>query len=352
MKPAEPSPDLDPSSLLARYSTLVRAAITPQLRCEEDLAPYYGMMAYHLGWVDQAFAHQQGRSGKSVRPALCLLFAEGLGARAEDCAPLAAGIELLHNFTLVHDDIEDRSPTRRGRPTAWAVWGEAQSINMGDGLFALAHLVWHDAPLARRNPAAFIEILRSLERTILTLCEGQFLDIAGEGSLEVAAGDYLRMVGRKTAALLGESAWVGARAATEDPVTLQAVREFGYRLGLAFQIRDDLLGIWGAEEETGKSASSDIATRKMTLPVVLALEQGDAEVRRQVRAIYGRPPADDDDADRVRALLSAAGADRLSAAQEEDQWRAAMEALDRVALAPAWRDCLTRFAQMLVARRG
>lgn len=351
-------------ALVARYGDLVRRAIVPYLHGGDgavsrpggaagpQLGGFYGMMAYHLGWVDASFSPQPGRAGKSIRPVLCLLLAEALGGSAADCAALAAGIELLHNFTLIHDDIEDRSPTRRGRPAAWMLWGEAQAINTGDGLYALTHLVWLGTPLARRDPAGFIEILSSLERTILALCEGQYLDIGGEGSLEIAAADYYTMIGRKTAALLGESAWVGARAAGADERAGGLARSFGHELGLSFQIRDDLLGIWGAEEETGKSASSDIATRKMTLPVILALEHGPTSVREALRRRYGSPPEGEDDADQVRALLAEAGADRLAAAREEEHWQAAMRALADLPVAPDWRERLARFAAMLVARRA
>lgn len=337
---------------LAHYAALIRAELDAAVRASGPLAGFYGMMAYHLGWVDRDFAAQPARVGKNLRPALCLLLCDGLGGDLRDGAPIAAGIELLHNFSLVHDDIEDRSPTRRGRPTIWTLWGEAQAINAGDGLFVLSHQVCLRSPLATRDPAAFVEILRSFEGTIVKLCEGQYLDIVYEASLEVSSSAYLTMIGRKTAALIGEAAWIGARLATEDSRVLADARRLGEALGLAFQIRDDLLGIWGDEVETGKSASSDIATRKMTFPVILALEEGSAEQRRALRLRYGVAPSDPDDEAAIRSLLRASGAHDRAIAAEQAHWQEAMQALDRLPLAPGWAGLLRAFAGSFVQRRA
>lgn len=340
----------DLQARLIRYSTLVRAEIERALRSAPALRPFYGMMAYHIGLQDRHFEQIPARSGKSLRPSLCLLLAEGLGADASECAPLAAGIELLHNFSLVHDDIEDRSETRRGRPTVWSIWGEAQGINTGDGLFSLAHQLWLSTPVAERDPAALIEMLRSLERAILALCEGQFLDIGGEGNLTLTSEDYLAMIARKTASLIGESAWVGCRAATADPAVLTSARTFGTELGLAFQIRDDLLGIWGDEDTTGKSASSDIATRKMTLPVILALEVPDAVAAVQLQKLYSTPPSTEHDSLHIRTLLENLGGRSAAERHEEQHWNAAMEALDALPLHTAWRESVRAFARSFVDR--
>jgi geranylgeranyl diphosphate synthase type I len=279
-----------------------------------------------------------------------MLVAQALGAAAEDTVSLAAGIELLHNFSLIHDDIEDRSSTRRGRPTIWSLWGDAQAINAGDGMLSLAHLAWLHSPLASRDRAAFLVTLRSLEETILALCEGQFLDIGAEGSLTLMVDQYLAMIGRKTAALIGEAAWVGARAASASDGVLEGARSFGRELGLAFQIRDDLLGIWGDERVTGKSVSSDIATRKMTLPVIIGLTEGTAAQRALLRELYSTPPRYDDDEMRIRRLLEAAGADRRSASEADMHWQRAMDALSVLPISPAWREHLVTYARWFVER--
>ena len=337
---------------LSHYAALIRAELNAAVAGTASLVGFYSMMAYHLGWVDRDFVAQPARAGKSLRPALCLLLCEGLEGDLREASALAAGIELLHNFSLVHDDIQDRSPTRRGRPAVWSIWGEAQAINTGDGLFALAHLACLRSSLAARDPAAFVEILRGFEGTIIRLCEGQYLDIKSEGSLEVSSSAYLAMIGCKTAALIGEAAWIGARLATVDEGVLASARRFGEELGLAFQIRDDLLGIWGDERETGKSASSDIATRKMTLPVILALEEGSADVRRILRERYGSPPNEPDDEAAIRSLLEEAGAQARAAGAEQHHWQEAMQALEQLPLAAGWAELLRTFAQSFVQRRA
>ncbi|HVC79437.1 MAG TPA: polyprenyl synthetase family protein [Chloroflexota bacterium] len=340
----------DLPSLIARYGQITRHEMESVVTLSPGLEAFHGMIAYHLGWVDQHFIPDPARSGKSLRPALCLLVAEALGADLKECAAFAAGIELLHNFTLVHDDIQDRSPTRRGRPAVWTLWGEAQAINVGDSLYSLAHQAWLRSPLAERDPAACLAILRALEDTTLGLCEGQHLDISGEGSLELSSDLYLTMIGRKTAGLMGAAAWVGARCAGDDPGRLHQARTFGYEMGLAFQIRDDLLGIWGEEWVTGKSASSDISSRKMTLPVVLALEYGTAQQRAALRARYGGPPADSDDEQVIRALLASAGADSRTTDQEAAHWEAGLRALAALEVSPEWTARLEAFAGGFVAR--
>jgi geranylgeranyl diphosphate synthase type I len=169
-------PHCDPNMLadrLSSYAEAVRVCMNELFGAAPGLEPFYGMMAYHLGWVDEQYKPRDGRTGKSLRPSLCMLLGEALGAAPAAVAPLAAGIELLHNFSLIHDDIQDQSTTRRNRPTVWSLWGTAQAINAGDGLFSLAHLAWFRSDLAERDAQAFTAIVRSLESTILGLCEGQ-----------------------------------------------------------------------------------------------------------------------------------------------------------------------------------
>jgi geranylgeranyl pyrophosphate synthase len=171
----------------------------------------------------------------------------------------------------------------------------------------------------------------------------------GEGSLDISSDAYLRMIGRKTAALIGEAAWVGARAATSDATTLAAARTFGYELGIAFQIRDDVLGIWGDERKTGKSASSDVATRKMTLPIVIALESAPEAVRAEMRLLYGSTPSTSSDR-RIRELLDIARAEAIAGEHEERHWQLAMRALDDIPLPIEWRASIRSYARSFVGR--
>ena len=249
------------------------------------LTGYYGMLLYHLGWADEHFALTHISSGKRIRPVLCLLACESAQGDVTHAIPAAAAIELLHNFSLIHDDIEDHSPARRGRPSVWALWGIPQATNSGDGLFTLAHLAIdrlsdRGVPLERVFAARMI-----FDQACLSLTHGQYLDLAFESRASVSVDEYMAMISGKTAALIGATAAIGATMAGSS--TVPHYQTFGRELGLAFQIQDDVLGIWGDEALTGKSAESDVATRKKSLPVVYALERSE-----RLRALYAAPEVD------------------------------------------------------------
>ncbi len=249
------------------------------------LAGYYGMLNYHLGWADEHFAPAQINSGKRIRPMLCLLACQSAQGDPQQALPAAAAIELLHNFSLIHDDIEDSSPTRRGRPALWALWGIPQATNSGDGLFTLAH-VEIDCLRDRDVPPGRILAARVIfDKACLALTHGQYLDLSFESRPSVSVDEYLVMISGKTAALIGAAAAIGATVA--GSLAADQYEAFGRELGLAFQIQDDILGIWGDEALTGKSAQSDVATRKKSLPVVYALEQSS-----KLRGLYATPQVD------------------------------------------------------------
>lgn len=237
-----------------------------------ELNRHYNMMHYHLGWVDETFAPTTGKSGKRLRPLLCLLVTEAAGGSTERAMPAAVALELLHNFSLVHDDIEDNSATRRGRPTIWKVWGIPQAINVGDGLFALTHFVLDELVERGVTPARAMEAIRAFDAACVALTEGQFLDMSFEARRDVTLEEYLRMIEGKTAALIGIACQLGALIAGAPPETVAHYARFGKHLGMAFQIQDDWLGVWGEEAVTGKPVGDDIRERKKNYPVVYALE--------------------------------------------------------------------------------
>jgi geranylgeranyl diphosphate synthase type I len=228
------------------------------------------MLAYHMGWEGKG-AGPEAR-GKRVRPLLVLLTNAAAGGEWEQALPAAAAVELIHNFSLIHDDIEDNSPLRRRRPTVWKLWGVAQAINTGDSMFTLAHLA-----LLRlsetTSPDIVIQAISVLQETCLRLTQGQYLDIAYETRGDLSLEDYWPMVSGKTAALLAACTELGALVADVSEPRRTAYHQFGYSLGLAFQAQDDLLGIWGDSALTGKSAKSDLLAGKKSLPVLFGLCQ-------------------------------------------------------------------------------
>ncbi|MDX1613459.1 MAG: polyprenyl synthetase family protein [Candidatus Promineifilaceae bacterium] len=243
--------------------------------------PFFGMMHYHMGWADAELLPANVNGGKRVRPLLCLLACAAAGGDWVQAVPAAAALELLHNFTLIHDDIQDASPTRRGRPTLWQLWGANQAINSGDAMFALAHIAMSRL-LDRDVPAPIVvRSLRRLDETCLDLTRGQHADMDFENRTEVSVEEYLAMIDGKTAALLSLSAELGARVARCDADIVSRFASFGRELGLAFQVRDDILGIWGDEAIIGKSAATDIVTRKKSLPILYGLSRS-----AQLRQLY------------------------------------------------------------------
>lgn len=241
-------------------------------------AVYYEMLTYHMGWTGEGAGPEA--AGKRIRPLMVLLCAAasaGLDTDApldqpnwKKALPAAAAVELVHNFSLVHDDIQDNSDKRRGRPTLWTKWGMPQAINAGDGLFVLSNLAVTD--LAENYPADLaLRAARVLHETCLDLTRGQYMDISYEERLDLGEDDYWPMITGKTAALLAGCCQMGAILGGADPATEAAYRDFGLALGLAFQVQDDILGIWGDEAVTGKSAASDLLEGKKSLPVLYGL---------------------------------------------------------------------------------
>lgn len=237
----------------------------------EPTMPFKEMLSYHMGWSGEGAGPDA--TGKRIRPILLMLTTSSCGGDWKKSLPAAAAVELVHNFSLVHDDIQDKSEKRRGRSTVWVNWGAPLAINVGDALFVLSNLAIQD--LKNDYPGnTVVEVAGILYNTCLDLTRGQFLDMSFEQRKDVKVEEYWQMVTGKTASLLSSSCNIGAVLGDADPATREAYRSFGHYLGLAFQIQDDILGIWGDENVTGKSNSSDLIERKKTLPILVGLSKG------------------------------------------------------------------------------
>jgi len=259
---------------LAEFTVEVRPLIEGELKRvvygvgDEKYAGLREMLAYHLGWEGEGAGEKA--QGKRIRPLLVLLSTAAAGNDWKDALPAAAAIELIHNFSLIHDDIEDRSDFRHGRKTVWAIWGEPQAINAGDCMFSLA---FRALVQSSNKPENVISAVDRLQDTCIRLTRGQYLDMAFETAGNLPIESYWSMVSGKTAALLSCSSSIGATITGADTETIEALHVFAWNLGLAFQAQDDWLGIWGDSVLTGKSSDSDLMTGKKSLPVLLGLRE-------------------------------------------------------------------------------
>jgi len=329
---------------LTRYLPRIEDEMKALLDIDGELVRHYGMMGYHLGWLDEQLSPDQEIQGKRLRPVLCLLSCEAVGGEVEHALPAAAAVELIHNFSLIHDDIEDGSKVRRHRPTVWKLWGQPQAINVGDGMYAAAYvelsrLVERGVPAERSMRA-----MHTLSVTCLTLTEGQYLDMAFEQQPEVELENYLRMIRFKSAALIACATELGALLGGAEAAVVAAYRAFGENLGMAFQVIDDILGVWGAEDETGKSASSDILTRKKTLPIVYGMRDP------ALQSLFGQEEVGVRDVPRVVEILERCGA-RAYAEQTAEAYSAqALSHLEQAGLDTAAHRAIGQLARWLLGR--
>jgi geranylgeranyl diphosphate synthase, type I len=292
-------------------------------------------MRYHLGWEDAAGGEIDAGAGKMLRPALCLLCCEAVGGEPRRAMPAAVALELLHNFTLIHDDIEDGSETRHGRPTLWTLVGVPQAINAGDGLFVLARRTLLELAGESVREDRVLRAARVLDDACVTLCEGQHADLGFESRPRVSQAEYEAMIAGKTAALLGAAAEIGAIAGGADDETARALGQYGRMLGMAFQVQDDALGIWGDPDVTRKPVSDDIRSRKKSFPVVYAMDHLGGDDRERIERIYGADTVGENDVAQVLALLDTAGA-RGASSRAAQRWAsAATEALRPLSLGDA-----------------
>jgi geranylgeranyl diphosphate synthase type I len=327
--------DIDIAELIAATEGEIRGLVRDR---DESTAGMYEMVRYHLG-LDGSV----GRGGKRIRPLLGLLAYASITGEYERALPGAAAVELGHNFSLVHDDIEDGDTERRHRPTLWAVHGIPQAINTGDTLFTLSRIALHRLTDLGFSDSKVLRLVRLYDETCLALCEGQYIDIwTSEHEDTMSVELYFDMIGRKTAALIAASIEAGALLATDDEAVIARYRSFGWELGLAFQLNDDLLGIWGAERTTGKEPS-DLVRHKKTLPVIYAFEHAGPEDRERLRTLYAdASPAPADVAEAV-AILERTGARDFTRTAARRHRDAALAELDAAGVVrPEARDALER----------
>jgi geranylgeranyl diphosphate synthase type I len=344
--------DLD--SYMQETARLVDQEIQAVLDSGVDDSWMRGAIEYHFGWADAGFAplplDQRASGGKKLRSALVLLSYQGaMTTRAggsnghldlvatENAMPFAAAVELVHNFSLVHDDIEDGDQTRRGRPTLWSLCGQPQAINVGDALHALAYACIARLKEHGVDDGGWAALIAALARTVVEMTIGQRRDMSYETTVEINMDMYLQMIAGKTAGVIACATFGGALLALgdADPLARNALagyREFGRQLGLGFQIRDDVLGIWGVESDTGKSARKDIRRRKKSFPIVFAFGAVSTIEREHLQQLYATTSElSEDNEGEVRQILDGCRAAEYAQSRVELHAERARSALSEAA---------------------
>lgn len=318
---------IQPSMLKAIESELQRqVARLDQPRTK----PFHEMLTYHMGWTGEGAG--SNATGKRIRPLLTLLVAASCSDDGNNksngidwlrAVSAAASIELIHNFSLAHDDIQDNSELRRGRKTVWVKWGSPMAINAGDALFVIANQSILD--LVQHYPAeVVVRAATILNNSCLELTQGQYLDMSYEEKTDLKIEDYWPMVGGKTSSLLSTCTQIGALLGYANDERIEAFRQFGYHLGLAFQVQDDILGIWGDESLTGKSVASDLVEGKNSLPVLYGLEKDGKFAKR-----WQQGPILFHEVNDVAALLEAEGGKAFAEKMSEEETQKALGYLQK-----------------------
>ena len=332
---------------LTRYRERVSEAMGDFLADREG--KLYEMVNYHLGFAGPG---ANGKlQGKAIRSSLALFTTEALGGNPNDALPAAVSLELIHNFSLVHDDIQDDARTRRGRESVQHRWSPEQAINAGDGLKDLSLLALTELSSTDRNGRT-VKAFDALTRYSLRMIKGQVMDLDYTERTDVNIDGYLEMICNKTCALLEGSFHLGGIYSDASEEEIEKLVSFGRLLGYVFQIRDDWLGIWGEPEESGKSAKSDLVEKKRSFPVVYAFQQGTGETLSRLKELYyADGKLNENEITEIKSILEELGAREETNAYAEKYWNQAMECLGSMGLADWAKDDLEKFGTFLLNRQ-
>ena len=345
--PAKPVDTLP--AVFLRYRSAINAALRETL--DIDGLPVYQMLRYSMGWSDIHGNSSAGTEGKALRPTLCLFACEATCGSATRALQASVSLELIHNFSLIHDDIQDRDQTRHHRPTLWTVWGEPKALVAGNILRAIAAM---SVSRLVEQGVTFDGVLRVnslLTEAYLDMIEGQYLDISYEGRSDIGIAHYLDMISKKTGALIRCALTIGALIGTRDESTVRAFNDCGRSLGFVFQIRDDMLGIWGDEEATGKPVGADIRRKKSTLPVVFAMSQAQSRDIETLLSIYHGAAVGDKEVASVLDIMERVGAKEYAQSLAAEHRQQALDSLAGVELAPHVLQDMEDLAQFLMVRQ-
>ena len=288
----------------------------------------YDLLRYHMGWTDQQGTPQDSPPRLHFQSMLTMVCCQALSGDYSDSLPAAAGIEFVHNYTLVHGDVQSNRAVSEDRPSVWWVWGPAQAINVGDGLHALGRNTIMRLAQRGISPERVLPAVTSLDKACLALCEGQYMDLEFQEKLMVTSADYHDMIGRKTGALTGCATELGAIAAGAGDNVRATYQKMGQGLGMAWQISLDIADLWGRRDDG--MTSSNILNKKKSLPLIYALENSPLADKRALGNVYMKRVLQPEDVTQVIGILDQAGARQFAESRAREL---AEEALSGTGLA-------------------
>lgn len=320
-------------------------------RLSDTNSSVYSLLRYAMGWSDADGTSVSAPQGKALRPTLCLLTCEAICGEYRRALPPAVSLELIHNFSLIHDDIQDRDEYRRHRPTVWKVWGEPIALTAGNVMRIVADTSVEGLRGDSVAAADIVTVSKVLTEASLEMIEGQYLDVSFEGRSDIGMKSYLDMISRKTGALLRTPMHVGAIMGTGDPAVIESFRECGRSLGYVFQIRDDALGIWSEEKTTGKPVGADIRRKKNSLPIVHAMSQADRTQRQALEHVYEKESVEDADVETVLDIMDGLGTEAFANSMASEHCDRALERLAEVEIPPRARADIEELVTFLLVRQ-
>lgn len=328
----------------------LKAGLSPGNGESSDPIGVHGMLRYGMGWADASGRPMTATTGKALRPTLCLFACEATGGDPVQAMPAAVALEYIHNFSLIHDDIQDRDETRHHRATIWAVWGVPRAIVAGNVLRTLADVTLSGSTGRGLTSGDVLALTHTLTGAYLEMIEGQFLDLSYESRGDISLAEYLGMIARKTGALIRCSLELGAYVGSRDAATVDAFRRCGEALGLVFQVKDDVLGVWGDPGSTGKPVGADVRRKKNSFPVVHAMANASGTDAETLAHVYSKDEPGDEDVEAVLGVMDRLGTRRYAEELAASHSEQALEALTKVELETDARRQLEELAEFLLVR--
>lgn len=320
---------LEPPMILSKYFRQIHQFGKSQI--VKDDPKVYDALRYSMGWIDEN-ENPSSPHGKSLRPALCLYTCESVGTPFETALPAAVALELIHNFSLIHDDIQDKDLIRHHKATLWARLGTPKALIAGNIMRVVADKTARDLESNDLPPDIIFNVIKLLTKSCLEMIEGQFLDIQFESQLQISIPDYMNMISLKTGALIRTSITIGASIGTQDNKLITDFNNFATNLGFAFQIRDDYLGIWGDSTETGKSVGADILRKKNTLPIIHLKSQSSGTNSKHVEKIFLKDSLSENDLSDILHIMDELQTKEYTAERTNHYCDLALEHLNKLNL--------------------